>query len=822
MAQHDYSIANATGFNFRTDLNNALAAVVTQNSGSTAPSPSFPGQLWLDLSGGGDGIMRRRNQANSAWLTDIGVDQTARNAAATAQAKADRAILRDNTATVAERTMVLPLILPNTVPANHEAVSRTQGDLLYQVRLPTTVAGALLVGAASGWTGVLPPASDGGLIVQSGGVPVWQNPATAAAPNSIVRTLADGTIDPSFIPAVASGLRYRGTFKPVVNDEYPAAGDNGSGPGGAPAIGDFWVIDGLTTGGYTFLTGSLAGVTVFNGDSIAFDGAVWFRMGSTINLQGYLRADGTVSFTGDQNAASHQIINLGGLVGRAGPQVPLTNFRIDQTSILISPQRGTTGADLAAMQTGQIGTDLGRMQLFVGAAASNTGLIPVRYFSSTSAYAAGEHVYEAGQLWKSRAAISAGAFTASQWLRMIDEGNGYFIASVTVQVGSFPAVIFSNTGNAADKTRASISVENTTGDAMWGMSNDANTLGHGGIRIVRANGAVCGTSNAVQPLGYSANRWNGLYLANNIDMRGNVLQVQMGSPNNTIRYTLMANITDSVDGGFVMSRWNGSAYEDKLIAKSEGIYLVHALPLVAGSNVGSDAARWNFLYCKSGVEIKGNVNAIVHSSDALGNRYRVLVNISDSVDGGYGIQRWDGSAFQDQILVRNLNALTRTLYPMFDNQYQCGGAGNRWTALYAVSGTINTSDEREKTPFASFTPEQLAAADDILDALGMFQFLDDSIDGGRENFGVGAQTVNGIFTQHGLNPEIYALVQHDVWEEIPPEIGPDGEVMFPGRPGGDRYGMRYDQLAVLLCATLHRRLKALEAAQSVPPTEEIH
>ena len=38
MAQHDYNIANQTGANFRTDLNNALLAISSNNSGSSVPS----------------------------------------------------------------------------------------------------------------------------------------------------------------------------------------------------------------------------------------------------------------------------------------------------------------------------------------------------------------------------------------------------------------------------------------------------------------------------------------------------------------------------------------------------------------------------------------------------------------------------------------------------------------------------------------------------------------------------------------------------------------------------------------------------------------
>ena len=35
MAQHDYNLINQSGANFRADLNNALSAIVSNNSGAT-------------------------------------------------------------------------------------------------------------------------------------------------------------------------------------------------------------------------------------------------------------------------------------------------------------------------------------------------------------------------------------------------------------------------------------------------------------------------------------------------------------------------------------------------------------------------------------------------------------------------------------------------------------------------------------------------------------------------------------------------------------------------------------------------------------------
>ena len=48
MAQHDLNIANQSFSAFRTDLNNALVALGSQNSGSSAPGSVGTGTIWID------------------------------------------------------------------------------------------------------------------------------------------------------------------------------------------------------------------------------------------------------------------------------------------------------------------------------------------------------------------------------------------------------------------------------------------------------------------------------------------------------------------------------------------------------------------------------------------------------------------------------------------------------------------------------------------------------------------------------------------------------------------------------------------------------
>ncbi len=74
MAQHDYVIENQTFPATRTDINNALGAVVSTNAGATAPSTTYAYQLWYDT---GNDDLKMRNADNDAWIALFSFDQTA-------------------------------------------------------------------------------------------------------------------------------------------------------------------------------------------------------------------------------------------------------------------------------------------------------------------------------------------------------------------------------------------------------------------------------------------------------------------------------------------------------------------------------------------------------------------------------------------------------------------------------------------------------------------------------------------------------------------------------------------------------------------------
>lgn len=74
MATHDYVIDNQSAPNFRADLNSALQAIVTQNSSATAPTVTYANMVWYDTA---NNQLKKRNEANSAWITLGTIDETA-------------------------------------------------------------------------------------------------------------------------------------------------------------------------------------------------------------------------------------------------------------------------------------------------------------------------------------------------------------------------------------------------------------------------------------------------------------------------------------------------------------------------------------------------------------------------------------------------------------------------------------------------------------------------------------------------------------------------------------------------------------------------
>jgi hypothetical protein len=73
LSQHDLNIANQGFPAFRADLNDALVALGSTNSGATAPATPYANQLWYDTA---NNILKIRNEDNDAWISIVTLDQS--------------------------------------------------------------------------------------------------------------------------------------------------------------------------------------------------------------------------------------------------------------------------------------------------------------------------------------------------------------------------------------------------------------------------------------------------------------------------------------------------------------------------------------------------------------------------------------------------------------------------------------------------------------------------------------------------------------------------------------------------------------------------
>ena len=73
MSQNDFTIANQTFPNTRADINSALQALTSNNSGTSAPSTQFANQFWYNST---TNILYIRNEGNDADIPIMELDQT--------------------------------------------------------------------------------------------------------------------------------------------------------------------------------------------------------------------------------------------------------------------------------------------------------------------------------------------------------------------------------------------------------------------------------------------------------------------------------------------------------------------------------------------------------------------------------------------------------------------------------------------------------------------------------------------------------------------------------------------------------------------------
>ena len=146
------------------------------------------------------------------------------------------------------------------------------------------------------------------------------------------------------------------------------------------------------------------------------------------------------------------------------------------------------------------------------------------------------------------------------------------------------------------------------------------------------------------------------------------------------------------------------------------------------------------------------------------------------------------------------------VYCTVDNKYKLGDSNFRWTAVYAATGSINTSDERLKTEIAPLPDNVLDAWEGV--EWKQFKFTDSvdekGLDAARLHAGAVAQSIDAAFSAAGLDAGRYGFFCHDSWEAKEAEYDENGSLLNSPREAGDRYSLRYEEALCMEAAYMRR------------------
>lgn len=165
-----------------------------------------------------------------------------------------------------------------------------------------------------------------------------------------------------------------------------------------------------------------------------------------------------------------------------------------------------------------------------------------------------------------------------------------------------------------------------------------------------------------------------------------------------------------------------------------------------------------------------------------GNNYtRISVG---NVDCGFTVTTTSVKANDSTYL--NLGDNNGYVVPSVDSTIGLGLSNLRWKNVYAVNGTIQTSDGNEKTDIQPLDYKEKAVALAIKARIKKFKFKDAvklKGENARIHFGVIAQDVKEAFEAEGLDATRYGVFCSDILED-----------------GTERLGVRYDELLAFIVA----------------------
>jgi len=431
----------------------------------------------------------------------------------------------------------------------------------------------------------------------------------------------------------------------------------------------------------------------------------------------------TIAAAGESTFSQKIQISTGGL--RIG-----TSATENDRLIVVNGTNLTSGSSqylevIAPTYTGNITNLYGRLQYATcdSGTISNAYMLYLGSWSGTSTYSNKWSIYQESTTEKNYfgSAVLIGTNTNSGY-KLDVSGTGRFYQPLTNST-SYLVVENNRARNAAVYTAT------TNGGFYAGTSIGTDTFNYqiydgvaGSARLTIASTGAATFSNNVGINGGSTNFPLVVKVATNQNLR---ISTETSTSVQAINDAVSAFVTLKVDGlPLLLNSQSGGNVGIGTSSPSAGLEVVtnsgtyNALRLVSNRayNLSTDVAlTFRYLYdttnytsgglivvAKDNTTISnqsGNMQFYTNNAGTVAERMRITSDGRLSLKRGGGTVNFDvflsggGDNFCD---VDGEVFRTKAFLPLADNAYAIGSSGSRWTAVWAVNGSIQTSDEREK------------------------------------------------------------------------------------------------------------------------------
>lgn len=217
--------------------------------------------------------------------------------------------------------------------------------------------------------------------------------------------------------------------------------------------------------------------------------------------------------------------------------------------------------------------------------------------------------------------------------------------------------------------------------------------------------------------------------------------------------------------------------------------------VITTSNISSYAptVSGSGAYGTWGISISGNAATVTGGVYTTGNQ---SISGDKTFTGTINVGSTSNQIYQTGAGALNLGAGLVTnaggTIPITDNGSNLGFTSNRWAQVYAVNGTINTSDASQKQQIADFTVAEIAVGKRLRGLFKTYK-MNEAVEkkgvNARIHAGVMAQAVFDAFASEGLDANKYSLYCTDTW------IDENGATQT-------LCGIRYDELFAFILGSL--------------------